>query len=161
MYCIFGHTFLLFCIRHLVIRRHMIQYVDLKLREDGIKPQRTVNKAILLSECSRMILDISKATMIPLDLWETKIHNLKATLRLIFYRKLFKYLKLTKTEFLGQFINFWKHNDYLIIYEVIPSIGNRTVSTLCTKLWKVYILQRQHELLCIIHYRCKNQMLLS
>lgn len=66
-----------------------------------------------MSESFGKILDISTAKMIPLDLWGRKIHNLKATLRLIFHRKLFKSLKLTKLKFWCQFINIWKHNDYL------------------------------------------------
>lgn len=103
---IFGHILLLFCIRHLVIRSNMVQYVQLKIRGDGTKPNRTANKAILLSESFGKILDISTVKMIPLDLRGTKIHNLKATLRLIFHRKLFKSLKLTKLKFLCQFINF-------------------------------------------------------
>lgn len=103
---IFGHTLLPFCIRLLVIRRNMVQYAQLKLRDDGTKPKRTANKAILLSECSGKILDISKAKMIPLDLRETKIYNLKATLRNFFYRKRFKYFNLTKQKFYVNLIIF-------------------------------------------------------
>jgi len=55
-------------IKHLVIRSNMFQYVQLKIGCNGIKPKRTANKAILLSECFGKTLDISKAKMIPLDL---------------------------------------------------------------------------------------------